>query len=275
MQASSAQAVTIKTTETTSLVQTKDEMKASATGTETDTVSSALEETGPSAQNEDAKKNSSALNTGKEAEVVNISSEPVEKESLEGTGPSEQEILKEDSAHNEEIKNMSSDITANKEILDVTYKSGEDQAGSFFGLGVPHLQEVHMREDEERSDSITCIISVLREQEKRDLTDIKHQKVSEGIRASLFEGLGLAEYVMAKKTNSDRYHNNCKRGCPEIVKAGQIVLEEKYVALPTLWRRVFPLVKYDCEKAQRRLLQMPVACVRLKEGCFVLEKTTN
>lgn len=93
MQASSAQAVTIKTTETTSLVQTKDEMKASATGTETDTVSSALEETGPSAQNEDAKKNSSALNTGKEAEVVNISSEPVEKESLEGTGPSEQEIL--------------------------------------------------------------------------------------------------------------------------------------------------------------------------------------
>ena len=127
MQASSAQAVTIKTTETTSLVQTKDEMKASATVTETDTVSSALEETGPSAQNEDAKKNSSALNTGKEAEVVNISSEPVEKESLEGTGPSEQEILKEDSAHNEEIKNMSSDITANKEILDVTYKSVEDQ----------------------------------------------------------------------------------------------------------------------------------------------------
>lgn len=58
---------------------------------------------------------------------MNISSEPVEKESLEGTGPSEQEILKEDSAHNEEIKNMSSDITANKEILDVTYKSVEDQ----------------------------------------------------------------------------------------------------------------------------------------------------
>ena len=137
------------------------------------------------------------------------------------------------------------------------------------------MQEVHMGEDEERSDSITCIISVLREQEKRDLTDIKHQKVSEGIRASLFEGLGLAEYVMAKKTNCDRYHNNCKQGCPEMVKAGQIVLEEKYVALPTLWRRVFPLVKYDCEKAQRRLLQMPVACVRLKEGCFVLEKMTN
>ena len=59
-----------------------------------------------------------------------------------------------------------------------------------------------MGENEERSDSITCIISVLREQEKRDLTDIKHQKVSEGIRASLFEGLGLAEYVMAK--NCDR-----------------------------------------------------------------------
>lgn len=65
MQASSAQAVTIKTTETTSLVQTKDEMKASATVTETDTVSSALEETGPSAQNEEKLKRSQHRQRGR------------------------------------------------------------------------------------------------------------------------------------------------------------------------------------------------------------------
>lgn len=60
-----------------------------------------------------------------------------------------------------------------------------------------------------------------------------------------------------------------------MINAGQIVLEEKYVALPTFWRRVFHHVKYDCEKAQRRLLQMPVACLRLKEGCFVVKTTTT
>ena len=51
------------------------------------------------------------------------------------------------------------------------------------------------------------------------------------------------------------------------------MLQETFIPLPALWRRAFPDIKYDCEKAQRRLLQMPVACLRLKDGCYVVEKT--
>ena len=70
-----------------------------------------------------------------------------------------------------------------------------------------------------------------------------------------------------------KYHKNCRQDCEEMVHVVQIVLEEKCIALPTLWRCVFHHVKCDCEKAQHRLLQMPVACLRLKEGCFLVEKT--
>eukprot|EP00112_Aurelia_sp_Birch-Aquarium-sp1_P004321 Seg1487.18 transcript_id=Seg1487.18/GoldUCD/mRNA.D3Y31 product="hypothetical protein" protein_id=Seg1487.18/GoldUCD/D3Y31 len=39
-----------------------------------------------------------------------------------------------------------------------------------------------------------------------------------------------------------------------------------------LWRRCFP-GKYDCEKAQRKLLQMSLAAIRIaSEGVFIVER---
>ncbi len=57
-----------------------------------------------------------------------------------------------------------------------------------------------------------------------------------------------------------------------MVVAAKIVLKEKYVSLSNLWRRLFLTVNYDSEKAQRKLLQMPVASLRLAEVCFCGEK---
>lgn len=57
-----------------------------------------------------------------------------------------------------------------------------------------------------------------------------------------------------------------------MITAAKIILTEKHVALPSLWMRAFPNINYDCEKAQRRLLQMPVASLSFAEGCFIVEK---
>lgn len=96
--------------------------------------------------------------------------------------------------------------------------------------------------------------------------------MSEDIQVSKLEGLELAEYVLEKKSNCELYHKDCRQGCEQMVYAEKIVLDG---ALPILWRRVFPHVQYDCEKAQCRILQMPVACMRFKQGCFVVEKTMD
>lgn len=57
--------------------------------------------------------------------------------------------------------------------------------------------------------------------------------------------------------------------------AASLILREKHILLPKLWRMVFQSSKYDCEKAQRKFLQMPIASMRLKTGVVVTEKGDN
>ena len=91
----------------------------------------------------------------------------------------------------------------------------------------------------------------------------------------MLEGLNLAEYVSAKEWNCNRNHRDCKIGCHGKVKAAKIVLKEQSVSLPKLWREAFPGIPYDCEKAQRKFLQMPVTNLKINSGCVVVEKRTD
>ncbi len=95
------------------------------------------------------------------------------------------------------------------------------------------------------------------------------------ITVSKFEGLNLNQYSLAKAENCRQYHAVCKSGCKEMVDAANDLLQKKWIPLPKLWRTCFSLKRYDCEKAQRRLLQMPVACIRLKNGVVVIEKNSD
>lgn len=107
------------------------------------------------------------------------------------------------------------------------------------------------------------------------MTNVKEQNISEGVRESQFEVLTLEQYVVAMENNCRIYHQDCKQGCQQMVNAGKIVLKEKFVALSSLWRRAFLTVQYDCEKAQLKLLQMPVTSLRLTGGCVVVEKRAD
>lgn len=113
---------------------------------------------------------------------------------------------------------------------------------------------------------------VLKREEKRNLSNVEKQKIEEDVRESQFEGLSLAEYVISKEVYCKHFHQDCRQGCNEMVKAAKIVLDEKHVALPNLWRRAFSKINYDCEKTPRRVLQMPVTSLRFAQGCFIVEK---
>ena len=134
------------------------------------------------------------------------------------------------------------------------------------------MEHTHVGGDEKTSDSYEHLIEVLLKEERRNLTNAEEQKVEEGVRESQFGVLNLAEYVLVKENYCHLYHNDCKQHCKEMVKAGKTVLEERSVSLPSLWRRSFPTINYDSEKAQRKLLQMPIACLKFTRGCFVVEK---
>ena len=115
------------------------------------------------------------------------------------------------------------------------------------------------------------LVHVLTTQERRKLSDAESQKISEDIRESLFQGLTLSEYVLAKEAKCRLNHKDCL-ACEQMVKAGNLVLKSKAVPLPVLWNSCFNGIPYDSEKAQRRLLKMPLAALTVDNRVYIVEK---
>ena len=112
----------------------------------------------------------------------------------------------------------------------------------------------------------------LRCQESRNLTDKKEQGIYPGVRASLFDGLTLEEYIKAKRIKCNELHSATSCSCQSLIAAAEIVLKNRFTPLPVLWNTAFPSVVYDCEKAQRRLLQLPLVAFRYEGRVYISEK---
>jgi len=112
----------------------------------------------------------------------------------------------------------------------------------------------------------------LRYQESRNLTDRKKQDVYPGVRASLFDGLTLDEYVKAKRMRCNQVHSTMNCSCQSLITVAEIVLKNRFTPLTILWNKLFPDILYDSEKAQRRLLQLPFVAFRHEGGVYITEK---
>ena len=77
--------------------------------------------------------------------------------------------------------------------------------------------------------------------------------------------------MLAKEAKCRLNHKDCL-ACNSMIKAGNFVLKSKVVPLPTLWNSSFNGVTYDCKKAQRKLLQMPVAAITVDKRIYIVEK---
>lgn len=80
------------------------------------------------------------------------------------------------------------------------------------------MQQLNMGEDGQTVDNVEQLIDVLRKEEKRKLTNVKEQNISEDVRESQFEVLTLEQYVVAKENNCRIYHQDCKQGCQQMVR---------------------------------------------------------
>jgi hypothetical protein len=125
---------------------------------------------------------------------------------------------------------------------------------------------------EQQETDLNKLIQILSIQEKRNLTEVKKQRISENVKVSLIEGLSLKQYLLAKAEKCQREHKNCLTSCSSLVKAGNIVSEKKCVPLSYLWNKCFTSIAYESDKAQRRLLQMPLAALNVKDRIFIVEK---
>jgi hypothetical protein len=90
------------------------------------------------------------------------------------------------------------------------------------------------------------------------------------------EEFSLSQYVMTKEAKCIQNHQNCMAcTCNNMVTAGKIVLEKKIVPLSYLWNKCFTGMAYDCEKVQKRLLQIPLAALKIDGRIYIVEKKLN
>ena len=99
--------------------------------------------------------------------------------------------------------------------------------------------------------------------------------LSDGIYVSVFKGLSLQEYVNARQQCCTQMHRNCT-DCPRMLQIAKEILEKGFTRLKDSYVQNFPHVKYDQTLARRRLLQMPLVCIRVdyslgKSECLLLE----
>ena len=114
---------------------------------------------------------------------------------------------------------------------------------------------------------LDSLLYILSKQESRILGNTT---ANNGVRESLMEKLTLKNYIIAKEEQCSRNHKNCSK-CSGFVGASKCVLDNKFVDLPYLWNKYFN-GKYDSGKAQRKVLQMPVAAILVNGKLFIVEK---
>ena len=89
----------------------------------------------------------------------------------------------------------------------------------------------------------------------------------------MIEELNFSKYVMAKAAKCIQNHGNSMScTCNNMAKAGKLVLEKKIVPLSYLWNKCFTGMTYDCEKAQKRLLQTPLTGLTVDGKIYIVEK---
>ena len=94
--------------------------------------------------------------------------------------------------------------------------------------------------------------------------------IADGIWISRIADLSLEEFIEACIENCSIYHrNNCAK-CSRLVNAAHVILQCGICSLSYVFRTVFPDINYTPKQARCRLLQLPLAAIRIGEpssGC--------
>ena len=119
------------------------------------------------------------------------------------------------------------------------------------------------------------LVRVYREQSNRSLSNFI--VVADGIYTTALRGLSLLEYLEARTTYCTSTHKECQE-CPQMLQVAKKVSQQGFVQLKLAFVESFPSIEYTQVKARRRLLQMPLACIRIdfapgRSECFLVLTT--
>lgn len=92
-----------------------------------------------------------------------------------------------------------------------------------------------------------------------------YETLADGVFVSKLKGQSLQEYIVACHDYCTLHHILCEE-CPRMINAAKIVLEKSICTLSSVFQAAFPGVTYTAHNAKRRLLQLPLAAIRVHEA---------
>ena len=90
-----------------------------------------------------------------------------------------------------------------------------------------------------------------------------NQKQAENVYVTLFRALSLTEYIYTRSVYCQEKHIQPCSECSAMLSVAKSVATNGYCQLASAYRSAFPLHTYKPDIARLRLLQMPLACIRL------------
>ena len=122
----------------------------------------------------------------------------------------------------------------------------------------------------------TELVQIYLEQQKKQLCDPTKQQQCDTVHVSLLSGLTLAEYITARSEHCLTKHVQPCNRCSRMLQVATTIHKEGYCTLSDAFSVVSPCVRYTAQHARSKLLQMPLACLRVDyrpgvSKCFLVE----
>ena len=86
-----------------------------------------------------------------------------------------------------------------------------------------------------------------------------------GVCLSKFSDISLSQFVTVNSAECTASHYQPCAMCSPFLSIASIILKNGYHSLREGFTVVYPRVPYDTEKAKRKLLVMPLACIRIRQ----------
>jgi len=107
------------------------------------------------------------------------------------------------------------------------------------------------------------LLQIYKEENSKNLCSNEEQKHSDVVYTTNFRRLSLQEYIYARSIYCNANHAQPCSQCKAMLFIANTVATDGYCRLSVVFKNAFPTLSYKADIARQKVLQMPLACIRL------------
>lgn len=107
------------------------------------------------------------------------------------------------------------------------------------------------------------LLQIYKEENSKNLCSNEVQKHSDVVYTTNFRRFSLQEYIHVHSVYCNANHAQPCSQCKAVLFIANTVATDGYCRLSVVFKNAFPTLSYKADIARQKVLQMPLACIRL------------